>query len=86
MESSMPDTPDECLHCDINELVRERIEGGTADLAKLAAMMAESLADLVLLASKEDRAGLMADALAHFGSMVLEKGDELEAGRSGATH
>jgi hypothetical protein len=82
----MSDTPDDCLHCDINDLVRERIEGGAADLAKLAAMVAESLADLVLLAPKEDQSRLMADALAHFGSMVLEKSDELDAGRSGATH
>ena len=82
----MADAPDECLHCDINDLVRERIEGGTADLAKLASMVAESLADIVLLASKEDRAALMADAIAHFGSMVLEKGAEIEAGGSGSTH
>jgi ABC-type tungstate transport system substrate-binding protein len=82
----MPETSDDCLHCDINDLVRERIEGGASDLAKLAAMVAESLADIVLLASKEDRAALMADAIAHFGSMVLEKGSEIDAGGSGSTH
>jgi hypothetical protein len=82
----MPEAPDDCLHCDINDLVRERIEGGATDLAKLAAMMAESLADLVLLAPKEERATLMADALSHFGNMVIEKGNEIEAGGSGSTH
>jgi hypothetical protein len=82
----MPEAPDDCLHCDINDLVRERIEGGAADLAKLAAMMAESLADLMLLAPKEERATLMADALSHFGNMVIEKGSEIEAGGSGSTH
>ena len=82
----MPETPDDCLHCDINDLVRERIEAGTVDLAKLASMVAESLADLVLLAPKEDRATLMADVLSHFGNMVIEKGAEIEAGGSGSTH
>jgi hypothetical protein len=84
----MADTtaPTDCLHCAINELVRERIEGQTADLADLAAMVAESLADLVLIASKEDQGKLMADALAHFGSVFLEKSGEIEPGESRATH
>jgi hypothetical protein len=82
----MADTPSDCLHCEINELVRERIEGRTADLADLAAMVAESLADLVLLAPKESQGKLVADALAHFGSVFLEKSGEVEPGTSSATH
>jgi hypothetical protein len=84
----MSDTaaPTDCLHCAINDLVRERIEGRTADLAELAAMVAESLADLILLAPKEDQGKLLADALAQFGSVFLEKGNEMEAGASSATH
>ena len=40
----------ECLHCEINQLVHQRMESGHADLAEIASMMVESLADLVLLA------------------------------------
>ena len=53
----------DCLHCDINNLVQEHVEGGTTDLVEIASMMAESLADLVLLAPEEDRGNLMAYAL-----------------------
>src|SRR4051794_40061249 len=42
----------DCLHCDINELIREHVERGTDDLVEIASMMAESVADLVLLASE----------------------------------
>jgi hypothetical protein len=44
----------DCLHCDINELVRQHVERGTNDLGEIASMMAESLADLVLLISTEN--------------------------------
>jgi cytochrome c-type biogenesis protein CcmH/NrfF len=47
----------DCLHCDINQLVRQRIERG-ADLGELAAMMVESLTDLILLAPEEEQADL----------------------------
>ena len=75
----------DCLHCDINELVREHVERGTNDLGEIAAMMAESLADLVLLAPEEDRATLLAHALSAVGQMVLEKSGAFEGGSS-ATH
>jgi len=48
-------------------------------------MMVESLADLVLLASDEDRANLMAHATSAVGQMVLEKGGAFE-GTSRVTH
>ena len=50
----------DCLHCAINNLVREHVEGGTNDLVEIASMMAASVADLVLLAPEEDRANLLA--------------------------
>ncbi len=75
----------DCLHCDINELVREHVEGGTNDLGEIASMMAESVADLVLLAPEEDRANLLAHAVSALGQMVLEKSGAVE-GTSSATH
>jgi hypothetical protein len=74
----------DCLHCDINQLVRQRIERGT-DLGELAAMMVESLTDLILLAPEEEQADLMAHALSAFGQMYLEKSGAFESGSS-ATH
>ena len=54
----------DCLHCDINELVRERIEGqDNVDLADLVARMSESLAETIMLAPKEQWAVLMAEAI-----------------------
>ena len=62
----------DCLHCDINELVRERIEGNeNVDLADMAVRMAESLAELIMLAPKEEWAVLMAEAIRHLGNTML---------------
>jgi hypothetical protein len=69
----------DCLHCDINELVQEHVEGNEAvDVAELAARMAESLADLILSAPEGDQAKLIAHTLAHFGDMLLEKSGAAE--------
>ena len=75
----------DCLHCDINDLVREHVEGGSNDLVEIASMMVESLVDLILLAPDEDRSDLMAHALSAFGQVYLEKGGAFEGGSS-ATH
>ena len=75
----------ECLHCEINELVQERVETGDTSLADLAAMMVESLVELIMLAPEADRAALMADAIGHFGNTFLEKSGANPEG-SGATH
>ncbi len=75
----------DCLHCDINQFVQERFERGDTDLAEMASMMVESLADLVLLAPESDRSNLMARALSAFGQIVLEKSGALEGG-SNPTH
>jgi len=76
----------ECLHCDINELVRERLEQGDADLAEITAMIVEALADVILLAPESDQAKIMADALAHLGHMFLEKSGAIEPESSRAAH
>jgi hypothetical protein len=75
----------DCLHCDINELVRQHVERGTNDLGEIASMIAESLGDLVLLAPDEDRANLLAHAISAVGQVFLEKTGAFEGGSS-ATH
>jgi hypothetical protein len=53
-----------CLHCEINDLVQEYIDGqDNVDIAELAARMAESVVDLILLAPEEQRANLLARQL-----------------------
>ena len=76
----------ECLHCEINDLVNERIERGSADLAELSSMIVESLAELILLAPENDQSKLMADAMAHFGHTFLEKSGAIAGDASNATH
>ena len=75
----------DCLHCDINQLVQQRLERGDTDLAEMASMMVESLADLVLLAPENEQPNLMAYVLSGFGQMFLEKAGAIEGGSS-ATH
>ncbi|MPZ58207.1 MAG: hypothetical protein GEU91_17280 [Rhizobiales bacterium] len=76
----------ECLHCDINQLVQERMEGGEVDLADLTSMIAESLTDLILIAPEIDQAKLLADAVAQIGQTYLEKSGAVEGDPSRATH
>ena len=76
----------DCLHCDIIELVRERLEGGDADLTDLTSMMVEALVEVILLAPESDQAKIVADALAHFGNMFLEKSGAVEADPARAPH
>jgi hypothetical protein len=74
----------DCLHCDINELVRERIEGqDNVDVDDMVARMAESLAELIMLAPKDQWAVLLAEAIRHLGNTVIE---DLEGSASDATH
>ena len=75
----------ECLHCEINQLVRQRMESGHADLAEIASMMVESLADLLVLAPESEQPKLMAYALSELGQAVLDKSGPAEEG-STATH
>ena len=77
----------DCLHCDINDLVQKYIEGNdTADATELVAKVVESLVDLIISVTPEsEQAKLIADALAHFGQVYLEKSGAVEGG-SVATH
>lgn len=70
-----------CLHCEINEVVREHIEAhDVVNIAELAARMAESLVELILLAPEEERANVLAEAIAHLGHAFLEKSGAIEGG------
>ena len=76
----------DCLHCDINELVAKYAERPDADASELAARMAESLVDLILMAAESDRAALLADAIGVLGQLYLEKSGVVEPGESTARH
>ncbi len=74
----------DCLHCDINELVRERIEGqDSVDFGDLAARMSESLAELIMLAPREQWGLLLAEAIRHLGHTII---DEVEGIASDTAH
>ena len=74
----------DCLHCDINELVRERIEGQeSVDLGDIVARIAESLAETIMLGPKDQWAGLMAEAVRHLGQTVLE---DMEGAENSTAH
>jgi hypothetical protein len=75
-----------CLHCEINDVVREHIEGQEkVDIADLAARMAESLVELILLAPEEEQGKLLAATIGHLGNSFLEKSEAIE-GDSNMTH
>ena len=70
-----------CLHCEINDLVQEHVEGQeTVDMAEVAARMAESLVDLILRAPEEQQAQLLAATIAYVGHAFLEKSGAIEEG------
>jgi hypothetical protein len=75
-----------CLHCEINDLVQEHIEGQEkVDIVALAANVNESLVDFVLLAPEEEQAKLLAITIAHLGHVFLEKSGAIE-GDSDTAH
>jgi hypothetical protein len=75
-----------CLHCEINDLVQEHVETGEpVDIVALAANMAESLVDLILLAPEEEQAKLLAVTIGHLGHTFLEKSGAVE-GSSDMAH
>ena len=76
---------EECLHCAIIDMVEEKIAAGGADAASLAALIAESLVDVILRVPEEEQARLMAHTLTALGDFFLEKSGA-EAGGSGSTH
>jgi hypothetical protein len=63
-----------CLHCEINELVREHIEGkDTVNLPELVAKMGDSLVELILLGPEEQWGNLLAEAIHDIGYAFLQK-------------
>jgi hypothetical protein len=74
----------DCLHCDINELVRERIEGQeNVDLGDMVARISESLAETIMLGPKDQWAALTAEAIRHLGQTMLE---DIEGTESSTAH
>jgi len=70
-----------CLHCDINDIVREHVEaGGDApiNLPELIAKVSESLVDLIMLGPEEQWGNLLAEAMREIGDAFLEKSGVVE--------
>src|SRR5215204_5786250 len=74
---------EECLHCAIIDMVEEKIAAGGADAASLAALIAESLVDVILRVPEEEQARLMAHTLSALGDLFLQKSGA-EDGASGS--
>jgi hypothetical protein len=64
----------ECLHCQINELVKARLESDeSVDINDLVAKIMESAAELIAdVAPEEDQAKVLAEAVRHLGHSYLE--------------
>jgi hypothetical protein len=74
----MPEEP--CLHCEINEVVREHIRRNeTVNLPDLVARMAESLAELILLGPEDEWGNLLAEAISDLGQAFLQKSGAVES-------
>ena len=76
-------TEESCLHCEINELVREHIDVAGDDqinLPDLIAKMGESLVDLILLGPEDQWGDLLAVAIRDIGHSFLEKSGAIESG------
>jgi hypothetical protein len=69
----------DCLHCKVNEVVQEHIEGlKTIDLSEAVSKVGESLVDLILLGPKGEWGNLLAEAIREVGHMFLEKSGGIE--------
>ena len=76
----------DCLHCDINELVRQQLDrSDPIDLEELASRIAESLVDLILLAPDEQQGNMLAETILNLGHAFLEKSGVIE-GESATAH
>ena len=70
----MEEKESDCLHCDINDVVRDHIEQNTpVNLPEVVGKVGESLVDLILLGPKEEWASLLAEAVSYIGQVFLEK-------------
>jgi len=69
----------DCLHCDINDLVRQHLDqSDPIDLSELAARITESLVDLILLAPDEQQGTMLAESIINLGHAFLEKSGAIE--------
>jgi hypothetical protein len=76
----MPSEP-VCLHCEINEVIREHIDKTKdVNLVELVARTTESLVDLILLGPEEEWGYLLAEANRQLGQVFLEKSGAAEDG------
>jgi regulator of sirC expression with transglutaminase-like and TPR domain len=65
----------ECLHCQINELVKAHLESDDPlDVGELVARIVESAAELIADAvPQEEQAEVLAATISHLGHAYLEK-------------
>jgi hypothetical protein len=71
---------EQCLHCHINEVVREHMEGNEPiNLPDLIAKMGESLVDLILLGPEDQWSNLLAAAIRDIGDTFLEKSGAVQS-------
>jgi hypothetical protein len=69
-----------CLHCQVNEVVREHIEGDDpVNLPDLVANLGESLVELILLGPEDQWGNLLAEAIRTIGHVFLEKSGAVES-------
>ncbi|MEA2880213.1 MAG: hypothetical protein QOF14_5409 [Hyphomicrobiales bacterium] len=70
----------DCLHCDIGELIAEHIKKRQqpVDMAELASMIAQALAEFILSAPQHEQAILIAECLTTIGLTFLDKPDDAE--------
>ena len=68
------------LHCQINEVVREHIEGNDpVNLPELVARVGRSfLSSLIQLGPEDQWGNLLAEAIRHIGQVFLEKSGVVE--------
>jgi hypothetical protein len=72
-----------CLHCQINEVVREHIEGNDpVNLPELVAKMGESLVDLIQLGPEDQWGNLLAQAIGYIGQVFFEKSGAVEGDKT----
>ena len=68
----------DCLHCDIHEMLEDRLQGEQADLSEIADKVTEVLADLILMAPAAEQTLMMAHVMSSLGAMVFEKSKEAD--------
>jgi hypothetical protein len=68
----------DCLHCDIHEMLEDRLQGEQADVSEIAAKVTEVLADLILVVPPAEQTLMMAQVMSNLGAMVFEKSQEAD--------